>query len=153
MSITKRQFDLLKAMDITVWQRRELSTLAQQSEQSGIASIAPTQQAIENNTKAQAMATEEALQPSPNKSINLDLTELLNQQLFNDVLLCIGASRADLSVQSDQVDLGLINWQFTDNEQIEFGHNCLKTPNLKTLAKSAQLKKALWQSIGPLSSS
>ena len=144
MSISKRQFDLLQAMGITVWQRRDLSNLNL------------SQADISNKTLADKSATEatsSAPQQSSNvKSISYDLESLFKLPLFNDVIRCLGVSYADLTVKQNQLDLGIINWQFTDNNRIEFQHNCLKTPDLTTLANSPALKKALWQSIGPLSS-
>ena len=156
MSINKRQFELLQAMGITVWQRRDLSNhnsllenpshTAQNSEQDSTAinAVATEPSAVESqNTTAHTTINEE---------ITVDLQALLKQQLFKDVIRCLGASSADLSVEHNQIDLGIINWQFTVRKSIEFKHNCLKTPDLITIANSPALKKSLWQSIGSLSS-
>lgn len=156
MSVTKRQFDLLQAMGIAVWQRRELPVQASQPCQ-----VAPKSNANETTTsitpKNQQLtattASAELNQTAPEAvRANIDLQALLEQQLFNDVIQCLGTSRADLSVQNHQIDLGLINWEFGESNNIEFSHNCLRTPDLDTIANSPQLKKALWHSIGPLSS-
>jgi hypothetical protein len=156
MSVTKRQFDLLQAMGITVWQRRDLPAHVSQSTQVNTATNTDTSSEIieSNNEHQQVTAASEALaQPSPaTEPVSIDLPALMEQQLFRDVIQCLGASRADISIQSDQIDLGLINWQFNQNKQIEFSHNCLKTPDLNTIANSVELKKSLWQSLGPLSS-
>ncbi len=150
MSITKRQFDLLHAMGITVWQRRDLPAHKSQPAPISDESTTSTNEAINKQVFA---SNEDLTQSLPTTEIiNIDLQALLNQQLFRDVIQCLGVSRADLSVQNNQIDLGLINWQFSQDDQIEFNHNCLKTPALNTIAHSAQLKKALWQSIGSLSS-
>ncbi|MBA6391716.1 DNA polymerase III subunit psi [Colwellia sp. BRX10-3] len=157
MSINKRQFDLLQAMGITVWQRRGLpgqnSLSAESSE-----TVQNTEQANDsiNAVTPQSSSSPEqdtAQQTLHNKNIALDLKTLLKHQLFKDIISSIGASSADLSIAHNQIDLGIINWQFTANKNIEFKHNCLKTPDLTTLANSPELKKSLWQSIGPLSSS
>jgi DNA polymerase III psi subunit len=156
MSVTKRQFDLLQAMGITVWQRRDLPAHVSQSTQINVTAHADTSsEIIENNNENQQVtaASEASVQVSPvSEAVSIDLSVLLKQQLFRDVIQCLGVSRADISIQSDQIDLGLINWQFNQNKRIEFSHNCLKTPDLNTIANSVELKKALWQSLGPLSS-
>ena len=149
MSITRRQFGLLNAMGITVWQRRDLPEHSSQSMQASVestanASTTKNQQVSPNNeVEQQSRSTTEI--------IDIDLQALLNQQLFNDIIQCLGASRADLSVQNGQVNLGLFNWQFSHSEHIEFSHNILTTPDLHTIASSVELKKMLWQSLGPLS--
>ncbi|ASP48834.1 DNA polymerase III subunit psi [Cognaticolwellia beringensis] len=160
MSINKRQFDLLQAMGITVWQRRSLT-----SRNSLSANSPKTENSTEQNndttpavnsqllSKSNQDISHDASQKSaPDESIAINLNALLKQQLFKDILSSIGASSADLSITHNQIDLGIINWQFTQNKNIEFKHNCLKTPDLETLANSPELKKYLWQSIGPLSS-
>lgn len=159
MSINKRQFNLLQAMGITVWQRRELtntsstSSNAMQSKQNSN-KISHTSSSTENTssksvTQSNANQTQ---QTSYSDKVAIDLDALLKQQLFKDIILSIGASSADISIANDQIDLGIINWQFSKNAEIEFKHNCLKTPVLTTLANSPALKKALWQSLGSLSS-
>jgi DNA polymerase III psi subunit len=156
MSINKRQFDLLQAMGITVWQRRKLS-----SHNSLSADSHNTVQNNEQNSDSINIANSQSLlkssqgplqETTPIESITLDLKSLLKHQLFKDIINCLGANSADLSIAHNQIDLGIINWQFTPNNSIEFKHNCLKTPDLATLANSPALKKSLWQSIGPLSS-
>ena len=101
MSISKRQFDLLQAMGITVWQRRDLSHLNL------------SQADISNKTladKSTTEATPSAPQQSSNvKSISYDLESLFKLSLFNDVIRCLGVSHADLTVKQNQLDLGIIN--------------------------------------------
>ena len=156
MSINKRQFELLQAMGITVWQRRELSS-------HNLLSANATEAAQNNatNSDSSTAVTSPALsQSSPDTTkqtaqsdyITVDLQSLLKQPLFKDIIRCLGANSADLSISHNKIDLGIINWQFTPNENIEFKHNCLSTPDLTTLANSPELKKSLWQSIGSLSS-
>ncbi|MBA6294714.1 hypothetical protein [Colwellia sp. MB02u-9] len=156
MSINKRQFELLQAMGITVWQRRELSSHNLLS-----ANATETAQNNATNSDSSTAVTSPALsQSSPDTTkqtaqsdyITVDLQSLLKQPLFKDIIRCLGANSADLSISHNKIDLGIINWQFTENERIEFQHNCLSTPDLTTLANSPELKKLLWQSIGSLSS-
>ncbi|MFT5634924.1 MAG: DNA polymerase III psi subunit [Cognaticolwellia sp.] len=157
MSINKRQFDLLQAMGITVWQRRALSGQNSLSADSS-ETVQITEQASDsiNAVTPQSSSTPDqdtTQQTLHNKNIAVDLKTLLKHQLFKDIISSIGTSSADLSITHNQIDLGIINWQFTANKNIEFKHNCLKTPDLTTLANSPELKKSLWQSIGSLSSS
>jgi DNA polymerase III psi subunit len=156
MSINKRQFELLQAMGITVWQRRALSSHNVLS-----ANVTETAQNNATNSDSSTAVTSPALsQSSPDTTkqtaqsnyIAVDLQSLLKQPLFKDIIRCLGANSADLSISHNKIDLGIINWQFTPNKRIEFKHNCLSTPDLTTLANSPELKKSLWQSIGSLSS-
>lgn len=155
MSINKRQFNLLQAMGITVWQRRELS-----SERSTMAfddSVNKTDQVSDSVNVVTAQLTSTPRQAltdhtTNNDTIAIDLKALLKQPLFNDIIRCLGVNSADLSINHNQIDLGFINWQFTAREHIELKHNCLTTPQLAMLANSPVLKKSLWQSIGSLSS-
>ena len=159
MSINKRQFNLLQAMGITVWQRRELSD----DDSLSAKSATPVQNAVQDSNSITAdtpeLSSTLALDKNKNQHtvnaepIAIDLTALLKQPLFKDIISSIGASSADLSIAHNQIDLGIINWQFSDNDHIEFKHNCLKTPDLTTIANSPALKKSLWQSLGTLSSS
>jgi len=155
MTISKRQFDLLQAMGITVWQRRDLASFDSSSAETD--DIAKT--STPATASANLVATKAAMQSSPTpsqqttniKPIAINLDTLRKQSFFNDVIRCLGVSKTDVVIENNQLNLGIINWQFTDNDSIEFKHNCLKTPDLKTLANSPALKKDLWQSIGSLS--
>ena len=159
MSINKRQFKLLQAMGITVWQRRELSSHSSLS-----ANVTETAQHNDKNSDSSTTVTSATLPQSnldttkktvktaQKDCIAVGLKSLLKQPLFKDIIRCLGVNSADLSISHNRIDLGIINWQFTQNESIEFKHNCLSTPDLTTLANSPELKKLLWQSIGPLSS-
>ncbi|MFT5637035.1 MAG: DNA polymerase III psi subunit [Cognaticolwellia sp.] len=159
MSINKRQFELLQAMGITVWQRRELSShnllssdatdTAQNNATNSDSSTAVTSPALSQSSPD---AIKQIVQIAQRDSIAVDLKSLLNQPLFKDIIRCLGVNSADLSISHNKIDLGIINWQFTPNESIEFKHNCLSTPDLIRLANSPELKKSLWQSIGSLSS-
>lgn len=155
MSINKRQFDLLQAMGITVWQRRDLSSHNSWSENPSHTA----QDTVPDSAAINAVATEPSAVESGNtithttvnEEITIDLQALLKQQLFQDVIRCLGASSAELSAEHNRINLGIINWQFSVKKSIEFKHNCLKTPDLITIANSPALKKSLWQSIGSLS--
>tara|TARA_R110000737_G_scaffold261720_1_gene269829 strand:+ start:105 stop:569 length:465 start_codon:yes stop_codon:yes gene_type:complete len=153
MSINKRQFELLQAMGITVWQRRDLSGHSPTVSTSDPVEKADHVSDSGNGVTEQLSSSQTSNEKTPNNgSIAIDLKALLKQPLFHDIIRCLGVSSADLSINHNQIDLGIINWQFTSNEEIELKHNCLKTPELATLANSPILKKSLWQSIGPLSS-
>ena len=159
MSISKRQFDLLQAMGITLWQRRDLPS-------QNSASVALENEAnstVQDNNSSPKVRPEASITENSASSDNpikivaeqpalINLNSILKHPLFKDVIRCLGASSADVSVVGEQIDLGIFNWQFTESDTIELKHNCLKTPDLNTLAHSPTLKKALWQSIGPFSS-
>ncbi|MBA6327921.1 DNA polymerase III subunit psi [Colwellia sp. MB02u-6] len=159
MSINKKQFELLQAMGITVWQRRKLSShnllspnateIAQNDATNSDSSTAVTSPALSQSSPD---TIKKIVQTAESDCLAVDLKSLLKQPLFKDIIRCLGANSADLSISHNKIDLGIINWQFTPNERIEFKHNCLSTPDLTTLANSPELKKSLWQSIGSLSS-
>ncbi|SEK32836.1 hypothetical protein SAMN05216262_10183 [Colwellia chukchiensis] len=151
MSISKRQFTLLQEMGITVWQRRDLSSF--NSPSSAAVNSVPTNTKAELTTTNATADTKRLQEPSStaNKPTVIDLNTLLKWSLFTDIIHCLGVSRTDLNIAQNQLDLGIINWQFTNKNCIEFEHSCLKTPDLATIANSVTLKKALWQSIAPLS--
>lgn len=155
MSISERQFTLLQAMGITVWQRRCLSVQPVKAIAANTASAESVSLDTVDAKNQQTTMPNEAVncQVSTTDNSKLDLKTLLAQQLFTDIIHCLGVDHADLSIQNNQIDLGMINWQFSQNKNIEFDHNCLTTPDLETIANSVELKKSLWQSIGLLSSS
>ncbi len=136
MSITKRQFGLLTAMDITVWQRRELTTHGNSSETVLTSSQHP------NSAHKQEVS-----------NLAINISDLPTEQLFIDIMQCLGVSSADVSLRDNKIDLGIINWQFSRQEKIEFKHNCLITPEMSVLAQSIPLKKLLWQSLQTISKS
>ena len=153
MSINKRQFELLQAMGITVWQRRNLRSHNLPVTSSELVEKTDHVNDSVNGVNQQLSSSQTSTKAADNReTITIDLHALLKQPLFHDIIRCLGISSADLSINNNQIDLGIINWQFTLNEQIELKHNCLKTPKLTTLANSPILKKSLWQAIGPLSS-
>lgn len=141
MSINQDQFDKLSEMGISLWQSRIED------------SISDTEPVIEK------------------KYLNIDLTELLTQQLFADILLSAGLSVGEVNLQDDHLDLGLFNWFFTDNINandlntddknaanqsavntteplIRWSEQQLFTPSITEIAKSPALKKQLWQLLG-----
>jgi len=153
MSINKRQFTLLQAMGITVWQRRELSNHSSPLAVPDNKVLSSEQVNVSTDENTTQTSSAEKQKPPLHSVIVIDLTSLLKQPLFKDIISCLGASSADISIEHNQIDLGIINWQFTSNDSIEFDHNCLKTPHLTIIANSPTLKKSLWQTIGHLSSS
>ena len=112
MSINKRQFELLQAMGITVWQRRELSSHNLLS-----ANATETAQNNATNSDSSTAVTSPALsQSSPDTTkqtaqsdyIAVDLQSLLKQPLFKDIIRCLGANSADLSISHNKIDLGIL---------------------------------------------
>lgn len=155
MSLTKRQFDLLQAMEINVWQRRDLPAQLDNNISTKANTFSGDQEFNNLADKSSSTTSQEnlsiGLMPIHSNPIEPNLTELRNQQFFIDVIHCLGVNSSDLSIQQKQVDLGLINWQFRKQQQIEFSHNCLKTPEIKTITHSPKMKKQLWQLIQQIS--
>ncbi|WP_019029456.1 DNA polymerase III subunit psi [Colwellia piezophila] len=118
MSINQHQFEQLTEMGISLWQQR---TSDSQSNTSPI---------------------------EPDNSLNIDLTVLAKQQLFNDILLAIGLSIGEINHQDDHLNLGLFNWYFTktsSQDQIQWLEQQLITPAISKISQSPALKKQLWQ--------
>ena len=98
MSISKRQFDLLQAMGITVWQRRELS----EHDALVIKSPEDSQNSLQaeecvNSTVTQSPSSTQQNKPqtsTDDEKPALDLKTLLKQPLFNDIIRCLGVSSA-----------------------------------------------------------
>lgn len=133
MSITKRQFHLLQAMGIEVWQRKALTEA----------------QPYPSNTEQTLPAQAQEVEPS-NVCIPIDIRQLNESTIFHDIVRSFGISFAEIKVTDNTIDLGLINWQFCQNNKIALQNNCLVTPPLHELAHSSSLKRELWQSIGHL---
>jgi len=124
MSIDQRQFEQLSEMGIKLWQRRETPESA--------------------NT---AKLNKETYQVT-------NLTTLVKNQCFNDILRAFDLTIAEITQQADHLDLGLINWYFIDSiddkedeDQITYLNNKLVTPTISLISQSNKLKKLLWQTI------
>lgn len=128
MSINKRQFELLKAMGVDVWQRRELTNTAKNNEPE------TCKNQIDNNL-----------------TIALDLKQLLKERLFNDIITSIGIEPSEITIDEQRLNLGIINWAFHNKDEVSFDNNCLYTPLLPVVATSSDYKRSLWQHLAPLS--
>lgn len=121
MSLSTRQFSHLTEMGISLW--RSNST--------------PEIEVFEGEQEHNQLAQ--------NKTVVIDFNELSQQPLFNDILRCLGLSLGEVSYEHHQLNLGLLNWQFSRDEYFDFSHNVLTTPLLPTLITSPELKRQLWQ--------
>jgi DNA polymerase III psi subunit len=118
MSINQHQFEQLTEMGISLWQYR-------------------TPKSVNNTVQTQASSY-----------LNIDLNQLVQQQLFNDILLATGLTIGEISHQDDHLNLGLFNWFFTSTSsqcQIQWLEQQLITPAITEISKSPALKKQLWQ--------
>ncbi|NQY33557.1 MAG: DNA polymerase III subunit psi [Alteromonadaceae bacterium] len=122
MTVSKRQFTQLKEMGIKVWTRRSSKSTPKSDENS--------------------LQSEKQQQYMP---INFDA--LCSLPLFSDIISSIGLSPSEIKCQNNILDLGLMNWKFSETLNIELINNTLITPELSELAKSPSLKKQLWQTI------
>ena len=118
MTVTKRQFTLLNAMGIDLWCSRSASKELD----------------IEHTETAE-------------KYLDINLDILKDSALFNDILLSVNLSVAEINFQENMLDLGLFNWAFSPEKEITFKQNRLTTPDMDTLASSPKLKSQLWQAI------
>jgi len=121
MSITQNQFEQLTEMGISLWQSRS------------------------TDKESDAVSTQ------PISYLDINLTELANQQLFTDILLATGLTIGEVSHQGDHLDLGLFNWYFTTSpsaDTIQWQEQQLFTPSIDNISKSPALKKQLWHLLG-----
>lgn len=81
------------------------------------------------------------------KLTNEDFLQLLDSQLFQDILLALSITPDQISLLAGHLDLGLLNWHMADVESCEMTASQLTTPTLDKLSKSPQLKQQLWQLI------
>jgi len=142
MTISNRQFELLNAMNIPLWVSKQSNT---------IPVIKTTE---EEEEKESHLITKEQLTPyKPAKTANnlvVNLEPLIEKPLFNDILVSMGLSSTQAvsgTHTENSVNLGVIDWQFSDKNIISFTNNLLITPYLQVLEKSPQLKRQLWQLI------
>ena len=80
--------------------------------------------------------------------LEIDLSDLAKQQLFNDILLATKLSIGEINHQGDHLDLGLFNWYFSPIQaqgEIQWLEQQLFTPSITEISKSPALKKQLWQ--------
>ena len=118
MTVSKRQFTQLKEMGIDLW----------------------TSRLSENTLKSDE-------NPIQQNHLAINFVSLCSTPLFNDIIHSIGLSLSEINCKNNILDLGLINWKFCKTSNIELVNNTLITPELSELAKSAKLKKQLWQTI------
>ena len=141
MTISKRQFELLNAMSIPLWVSKQSNTV-------------PVIKTIKEEQKENHLIIKEQLTPSKpvitSNKLVINLTVLVEKPLFNDILVSMGllSTQAVLGTHTENsVNLGVIDWQFSDKKIISFTNNLLITPYLQVLEKSPQLKRQLWQLI------
>jgi len=140
MSITPRQFDQLSEMGISLWQSR----------------------ALQNSQKNIHKNVEKRSPDNYQKQNKKSFTHLCKQKIFSDILLCLSITIAEVSVQSDHLNMGLFKWYFIDEEAkqstdkirtseittlIHCTDNKLISPSIDVVAQSASLKKQLWYTI------
>lgn len=106
-------------MGITLWQRKNLAQPASEVEEA----------------------------PVNNITGDFSANEINNLKIFQDILQALSIEPADISWQKSHLDLGLFNWQFTDNTTISYEKNTLTTPSLDKITQSSSAKKQLWHTI------
>ena len=146
MTVSKRQFDVLNAMEIPLWVSKKFTTKHAVQTASDLASSTPefkTQSVNKNQER-----TEQQQQKAPTDTIaKVELSALTNQALFSDILMTFGVPISAITVENNTVNLGLFRWQFCLTGKLDFTDNLLITPCLAQLEKSSTLKRQLWQLI------
>lgn len=120
MITNAKQFNYLNAMGIGIWQQKDNPDVQQ------------------TNDESDKDCTENCL------TVNLD--KLCEQQLFIDLLQSLNVSLDQITLNKDHsLNIGLFNWQFTQNPHSQYQNNTLTTPAIEQLEQTPQLKRQLWQ--------
>ncbi len=118
MSINQKQFEQLTEMGISLWQRRSLTK------------------------------TNEGEAKTNVNYLDVNLTELAKNQLFNDIILASGLSIGEVKEYKDHLDLKLFNWYFTNEQspnELQWQAQQLFSPSIDIISQSAALKRQLWK--------
>ncbi|WDE00076.1 DNA polymerase III subunit psi [Thalassomonas actiniarum] len=140
MAVSKHQFQLLSEMGIALWQPRTAETSARPL---------PEKESKENAAeKSGNKFADKAALPAKKdqqKSTPPNFDALMAQPLFHDILLSIGLSVGEVTATEEQLDLGLLHWQFSPEQELALSDKVLTTPPIQVLAASGTLKRQLWQ--------
>lgn len=156
MTISKRQFDLLNVMNIPLWVTKQSTITSVEKEVTTVeeAEVGISEIGSSKIESAEIKNTQNIIEYS---ITSIDLPSLANTPLFNDILLTLGLSVAEASIETSAetneennvetniVNLGLISWQFSSTKTLAFVNNVLTTPTIEQLEKSSNLKRQLWQ--------
>ncbi len=77
----------------------------------------------------------------------VDYEQLVQTQLFQDILMAMNIDADQHQLVSGHIDLGLINWHFSQENTCYYQDQLLVTPSLDDIKHSSQLKRQLWQTI------
>ena len=142
MSISQRQFSILTEMGISLWQRRKLTNSSNTSNTSNTSNSLTDTVSVSGSsisTKSSAINNHKE-----ENALSFNFSEISKQQIFQDILLSIGLSLTDVNEQNNYLDLGLLNWQFVNDETIILNENTLLSPAIENISNSSQLKRQLW---------
>ena len=151
MTVSKRQFDVLNAMEIPLWVSKKFSTKHAAQTTSDLASSASefkAQSFNKNQEQTEQQQQQQQQHQAPTDTIaKVELSALISQPLFSDILMTFGVPISAITVENNTVNLGLFRWQFCLTGKLDFTDNLLITPCLAQLEKSSTLKRQLWQLI------
>lgn len=120
MVVSKRQFNHLTEMGIQLWQRKSIDCVT-----------------------TDVHSSDNATQPL----LTFNYPQLIESQIFRDVLLCLNISSSDVIHYNNQLKLGTIFWQFSSEKSFTVSNNTLTTPEFAVINESNSLKAQLWQTI------
>lgn len=82
-----------------------------------------------------------------NNLLPVEQTELVNCQLFKDILLSVNLDVADVIFTDESIKLVGFNWHFVNSDTIVRENQHLFTPPLAKIAQDSALKRRLWQEL------
>lgn len=85
-------------------------------------------------------------QQSDQTYLTVNLEQLCKQQLFVDLIQSLNVTLDQITLNNDHcLNIGLFNWQFTQDQHSQYQNNTLTTPAIEQLVQTPQLKRQLWQ--------
>jgi DNA polymerase III psi subunit len=156
MTLSQRQFAILNAMDILLWCDKSRAV-----EDVSTLKITPT----ENDSTKHEISGVRLKGENVKVSINddkpaydnsaIELQRLYEHPIFQDILLCLNATLADvIALPSSNSALNIkvksLLWQLSSEKSITLHNEQLKTPKLAVLANTPAFKRMLWEKLSLL---
>lgn len=141
MNISERQFQYLQTMGVSLWQSRP-HFFQDNLAQSDAEQIATSPETV--TTKVISKSDKNVQQESVSAHDFDSIEQFLTHPLSLDILIALNCDKSKVSLTTAGVQLDTLLWQFNSDDKCCYQEQTLNTPSLTKLAKSNQLKSALW---------
>ena len=156
MTINQRQFALLSAMDITLWCDKSRPTKVIPDLNATTVATNATRDSAKSEDTLQYVGTDEVnVATAVNNQAVIEVQALCKLPFFQDILLCLKATPADVSALSSaghelKIKIKSLVWQFSSEDKITLHNAKCQSPSLSVLKNSPAFKKQLWQQLSQL---